>query len=218
MPIAKQGLLNGDDVSAALILPILRYLLLFGLAITAAGFVLAPAIIRTFVRENYIGAVWPLRVLLGANLLRMLVTAFSGILFVGQGLKALARIHGTIAAIGLAGSLLVVRGWGITGVAVALLAAWSAGVLLLHGWFQRGTKLQLEWGRYFRYAVSAAVMATSAFLAAKVMHPPLEQFVFGGSIAVIIYILLLWTQRDIALLGLVNTIRGWTGQQGFGPR
>jgi len=210
MPIAKEGLLNGDDVSSALILPILRYLLMFGLAITATGFVLAPAIIGTFVGESYLGAVWPLRILLVANLLRMLLTALSGVLFVAHGLKALAKIHGTVAAIGLAGSLSAVRTWGTTGVAVALLAAWIAGILLLYRWFVLRTQLRLEWGRYFRYGGSAAVMATSAFLAAGALRPPTEQFVFGGSVAAIVFILLLWIQRDIALRSLVNTVRAWT--------
>ena len=102
------------------------------------------------------GAVWPLRLLLGASLLRMLVTVLSGILFVGQGLKALARIHGTVAVIGLAGSLLVVRRWGITGVAVALLAAWTVGIVQLHHWFRR---LNLgHWSRGQRSLLSKVVV------------------------------------------------------------
>ena len=209
MPVAKRGMLNGDDVSGGLILPILRYLLMFGLAIAAAGAVLAPAVIRTFVQESYMGAVWPLRLLLGASLLRMLVTVLSGILFVGQGLKALARIHGTVAVIGLAGSLLVVRGWGITGVAVALLAAWIAGIVLLYHWFQRQASLPLEWGKYLRYAGSAAIMGAAVFLAARFINPPIEQFVFGGFVAAIVYALLLWTQRDVAFRGLINAVRAW---------
>ncbi len=209
MPVAKRGMLNGDDVSVGLILPILRYLLMFGLAIAAAGFVLAPAVIRTFVQESYMGAVWPLRLLLGASLLRMLVTVLSGILFVGQGLKALARIHGTVAVIGLAGSLLVVRRWGIMGVAVALLAAWTVGIVQLHHWFRRKASLPLEWGKYLRYAGSAAIMGASVFLAARLINPPIEQFAFGGCVAAIVYALLLWTQRDVAFRGLINIVRTW---------
>jgi O-antigen/teichoic acid export membrane protein len=212
MPIAKRGMLVGDDVSVRLVLPTLRYLLMFGLAIAAAGFVLSPAVIRTFVGKSYMGAVWPLRVLLGASLLRMLVTALSGILFVGQGLKALARIHGTVAVIGLAGSLLVVREWGSTGVAVALLAGWTAGIVLLHRWFRIKASLPLEWSKYLRYAGSAAIMAAAVFLAASLINPPIQQFVLGGCVAVIVYALLLWTQRDVAFQGLINTVRNWAAQ------
>jgi O-antigen/teichoic acid export membrane protein len=212
MPVAKQGLLNGEDVSADLVLPILRYLFMFGLAIAAAGFVLAPAIIRTFVRESYLSAVWPLRVLLAANLFRMLVTALSGFLFVGHGLKALAKIHGTVAALGVVGSLLVVRASGITGVSAALLMAWIAGAFLLYHWFQLKAPLRLEWGRYLRYGGSAAVMAMAVFLAARVLHPPGEQFVLGASVALVVYAFLLWMQRDIALRELVSAVRPWTTQ------
>lgn len=210
MPVARRGMLKGDDVSAGLILPTLSYLLMFGLAIAAAEFVLAPAVIRTFVQESYMGAVWPLRLLLGASLLRMLVTAFSGILFVGDGLKALTRIHGTVAVIALAGSALVVGAWGITGVAVALLIAWSAGIVLMHRWFRRKASLPLEWSKYLRYAGSAAIMAVVVFLTASLINPPIEQFVLGGCVAVIAYALLLWIQRDVAFRGLINTLRTWT--------
>jgi len=210
MPVAKRGLLNGDNVSADLILPILRYLLMFGLAIAAAGSVLSPAIIRTFVREGYISAVWPLRVLLGANVLRMLVTALSGILFVGQGLRALVKIHGTVAVIGLAGGLLVVHRWGATGVAVALLVAWIAGTVLLYRWFEQKTAQSLDWGTYLRYASSATVMAICAFLATRFVAGPYLQFILGGSAAFIAYVLLLWMQRDLALQGMIRIVRQWT--------
>lgn len=212
MPVAKRGMLNGDDVSAGLILPMLRYLLMFGLAIAAAGIVLAPAVIRTFVQESYMGAVWPLRLLLGASLLRMLVTALSGILFVGQGLRALARIHGIVAVIGLGGSVLVVRAWGITGVAVALLVGWTIGIVLLLRWFRRKASLPLEWSKYWRYAGSAGVMAAAVFVAASLMNSPIQQLVLGGCVAAIVYALLMWTQRDIAFRGLINTVITWAAQ------
>jgi O-antigen/teichoic acid export membrane protein len=207
MPVAKQSLLNGDNISADLIRPILRYLLMFGLPIVAAGFVLAPAIIRTFVRETYLGAVWPMRILLGASLLRTLVTALSGILFVGQGLKALARIHGTVAAITLTGSLFLVRSWGITGVAVANLVGWATGAVLLYLWFEAKKPIPLEWSGYFRYAGSAAVMAVCAFLVTRSVAGPNLQFLLGGCAAGIAYVSLLWIQRDLALQGLVRILR-----------
>lgn len=210
MPVAKQGLLNGDDISAHLVLPILRYLLMFGLAIAAAGFVLAPAIIRTFVREDYMSAVWPLRVLLGANVLRMLVTALSGILFVGQGLRTLVKIHGTVAIIGLAGGLVVVHSWGVIGVAVALLGAWAGGTVLLYRWFEQKTAQSLDWGTYLRYVGSATVTAICAFLATKFVEGPHLQFVLGGCAAIVAYVLLLWMQRDLALQGMIRIVRQWT--------
>ncbi len=209
MPVAKRSLLNGENVSADLIRPILRYLLMFGLPIVGAGFVLAPAIIRIFVRETYLGAVWPMRILLGAGLLRMLVTALSGILFVGQGLKALARIHGTVAAITLTGSLLLVRSWGTAGVAVANFAAWAIGALLLYSWFKAKNPIPLEWSGYLRYAASAAVMAVCAFLVTRSVDGPNLQFLLGGCTAAIVFTLLLWSQRDSALQGLVRILRFW---------
>jgi len=106
MPVAKHGLLNGDNISLTLVRPIVRYLLLLGLPIAAVGFALAPAVIGTFLRDSYLGAVWPMRILLGANVLRTLVTALSGILFVGEGLKKLATIQGSVAAIAVVGSVL----------------------------------------------------------------------------------------------------------------
>jgi O-antigen/teichoic acid export membrane protein len=172
--------------------------------------VLAPAIIRTFAREDYMKAVWPLRVLLGANVLRMLVTALSGILFVGQGLRALVKIHGTVAVIGLAGGLLVVHRWGVTGVAFALLIAWAAGTVLLYLWFERQTTQSLDWGTYLRYASSAVVTALCAFLATRFVGGPYLQFILGGSAAIVVYVLLLWMQRDLALLGMIRIVRQWT--------
>jgi O-antigen/teichoic acid export membrane protein len=207
MPVAKRSLLNGENVSADLIRPILRHLLMFGLPIVAAGFVLAPAIIRTFVRESYLGAAWPMRILLGASLLRMLVTALSGILFMGRGLRALARIHGTVAVVSLTGSLLLVRSWGATGVAVANFVAWAMGALLLYGWFERKNPIPLEWGGYLRYAGSAAAMAVIVFIVARAVDRPIGQFLLGGCAAGIAYVFLLWIQRDLALQGLVRILR-----------
>lgn len=209
-PVAKRALLNGDDVSGKLIRPILGFLVMFGLAIAATGFALAPAIIRTFVRESYVGAVWPLRILLGASFLRMLVTAFSGILFVGHGLKALAKIHGTVAAIGFVGSLLLVRSWGMTGVAVALVSAWAVGMILLYRWFDRRNPMPLEWARYLRYACSAGIMAVCASLVKSSVREAGLQFILGGCAAIIAYVLLLWMQRDLALQGMIRIVRQWT--------
>ena len=206
MPVAKRSLLNGENVSKDLVRPILRYLLMLGLPIVAAGSVLAPAILRTFVQESYLAAAWPLRILLGASLLRMLVTALSGILFMSQGLKALARIHGIVAAISLTGSLLIVHSWGVTGVAVANLVGWASGAVLLYLWFEVKNPIPLEWSGYLRYAGSAAVMALCAFLVTRSVNGPNLQFLLGGCAACIAYVLLLWAQRDLALQGLVRIL------------
>jgi O-antigen/teichoic acid export membrane protein len=207
MPIAKRSLLNGEDVSSTLIRPLLRYLLLLGLPIAAAGFVLAQPIIRTFVRDSYLGAVWPMRILLGASLLRMLVTAFSGILFVGQELKDLAMIHGMVAAIALLGGVFLARVGGVTAVAAANLASWTVGAALLYRFFDRKVALRLEWGRYLRYAASAAVMAGFVLLAAKLVHPALGQLLLGGCVAGVVYLLLIvCVQRDLGIQEFVRTL------------
>jgi O-antigen/teichoic acid export membrane protein len=193
MPIAKRRLLDGQDVSA-LTRQVLDYLLLIGLPIFAAGFALAPSIIHSFVTESYRGAIWPLRILLGANILRMVVTALSGILLVGEGLRELAGIHGAAAAVALIGSLVLIRWAGLEGVAVALLLSWIVAAVLLYRWFEQRTPLQLEWRRYLQYGGSAVVMAMVAFLAAHLVSRPLEKLALGLSLATAVYSLLLWTQ------------------------
>ncbi len=209
MPVAKQGLLNGENISVTLVRPIVRYLLLLGLPIAAAGFVLAPAVIRTFVRDSYLGAVWPLRILLVANVLRTVVAALSGILFVGEGVKKLAKIQGSVAAVAVIGGVSLARSGGATGVALALLTAWAFGLVHLYLWFERRTPLQLEWGKYLRYAGSAAVAAGITFLAGRLLGAGVEQFVTGGCVAGFAYAFLLWMQRDLAFQNLARLVRGW---------
>jgi O-antigen/teichoic acid export membrane protein len=204
MPVARQGLLRGDDISRSLILPILRYLLMLGLPMVAVGFVLAPAVIRTFVQQSYMGAVWPMRILLAANLLRMLVTAFSGILFVGDGLRELAKIQGSVAAVAVVTSVLLARNGGAIGVAIGLLISWLVGAVYLYRWFERRMPVRLEWVRYLRYAGSAVVTAAFTFLAAKFFEPGVKQLVVGGCVAGIVYTFLLWLQHDAALEQLIR--------------
>lgn len=208
MPVAKQGLLRGDNVSGNLVRPLVRYLVMLGLPIVATAFALAPAVIRTFVREAYIGAVWPMRILLLANLLRMVVTALSGILFVGQGLKELARVHGTVAAVAFIGSVLAARDFGSTGVATSLLISWVIGVALLYRWFERRAPLRLEWGKYFRYGGSAALIALFVYFAVRPLHSPAQQFLLGGGVAGIAFALLMWFQGDLAFRSLVRNLWG----------
>lgn len=208
MPVAKNGLLNGDNISATLVRPIIRYLLLVGLPIAAVGFALAPAVIGTFVRQSYLGAVWPMRILLIANVLRTLVTALSGILFVGEGLKQLAIIQASVAAVAVVGSVSLARSGGSTGVALSLLAAWAFGLVHLYLWFERRSPLQLEWRGYLRYAVSAAVAATGTFLAGRLLGAGVVQLVTGGCVAGIVYVFLLWVQRDAAFQNLTRILRG----------
>jgi O-antigen/teichoic acid export membrane protein len=201
MPVAKQGLLNGDDVGSSLIRPIIRYLLMLGLPIAAAGFVLAQPVVRTFVGNSYLDAIWPMRILLTASLLRMLVVALSGVLFVGQDLKDLAKVHGFVAVIALFGSLLFVGFGGATAVALSSVVSWSAGALLLYRFFERKSRLRLEWGKYLRYLGSAVVTAGIVFSVSRLVHPDLAQLVLGGCVTGIAYLLLIFLQRDSLLEG-----------------
>ena len=200
MPVAKRELLNGGDVSESLVLMV-------GLPLVTAGFVLAPAVISTFVSASYLGAVWPMRILLGASLLRTLVTAVSGVLFVGQGLKELARIEGAVAAVTLIGGILLSRTEGLIGMAVALLAAWFVGAVLLYRWFERRAPLGLEWRSYLRYAGSAVLMATLVFFGIRLVPSPVERFLLGGVLATVIYASLLWMQQDLPFQSLVRGVR-----------
>lgn len=206
MPVARQGFLDGHDVVTGLVRPILRYLLMLGLPITAAGFVLAPAVIGTFTRHTYSGAVWPLRIVLGGNFLRMLITALSGILFVGDGLRVLAKIYGAMAVICLVAGVLLARRWGSTGMAVAFLISWIVGMALIWRWFRRNTAVQPEWKVYMRQTGSALVMATVVYFSVRLIHPALVQFLVGACLAVGIYPLLLWWQGDFAIRDLVNSL------------
>lgn len=198
MPVAKQILLKRDAVSSSLIRPLIRYLLMLGLPIVTAGFVLAEAVVRTFVGESYLEAVWPIRILLGASLLRMLVIAFSGLLFLGEDLKALAQIHGTIAAIALIGSLALAHS-GVTAVAFVYFVSWLAGAALLYRFFEERGPLHLEWGRYLRYSGSAIVTAGLALSASQCVHAAVSQLVLGGCMAGLVYTLLMLLQRDLLI-------------------
>lgn len=209
MPVARERMLNGYDVVAGLIRPILRYLLMMGLPITAAGFVLAPAVIGTFTRHSYAGAAWPLRILLGANLLRMLMTAASGILFVGEGLRALARIYGVMVGVTLIAGVILVRRWGVDGMAVAHLVSWIAGAILMFRWFWRNSPMRLEWKTYLRYALSAVTMAAVVYLGTRLVHVAYEELILGIWIAAIVYVVLLWLQKDTALLRTATMLRNW---------
>jgi O-antigen/teichoic acid export membrane protein len=209
MPVAREGILNGHDIAASLVLPITRYLLMLGLPITAAGLVLAPEVIATFTRQDYTGAIWPLRILLGANLLRALMTAASGVLFVGQGLRALAKIYGAMVAITLIAGVLLARRWAVNGMAVAQIASWIIGAVLMCFFFQRRSAMRLEWKLYLRYAASAVIMAAVVYFGARVGHTAFERLLLGGCISSTVYFLLLWLQRDSSLLSAAKILRNW---------
>jgi O-antigen/teichoic acid export membrane protein len=209
MPVAREGILNGHDIGASLVLPVTRYLLMLGLPITAAGLVLAPEVISTFTRHNYAGAIWPLRILLGANLLRALMTAASGVLFVGEGLRALAKIYGAMVAVTLIVGVILVWRWAVNGMAIAQLAAWIMGAILMAAFFRRRSAMRLEWKLYLRHACSALVMAAVVYFGIRAGHTAFERLVLGGCISATVYLLLLWLQRDSSLLSAAKVLRNW---------
>jgi len=209
MPVAKRAMIERGHDSADLVLPIVRYLLMVGLPIAAAGIVLAPTVIRVFVRESYLSAVWPLRILLAANLLRMIVTALSGVLFVGEGLRQLAKIYSITAMVSVAGGILLGHFWGAPGVAMGILMAWAVGALLLQKLFIGETSLRLEWNKYLRYAGSAVFVAGLAFLTAGPAGHPLRQFLVGACVSGFAYAFLLWLQKDVAFLNLMGIFLRW---------
>jgi O-antigen/teichoic acid export membrane protein len=200
MPIAKEGLLQGGDISGNLLLPILRYLLMLGLPLAVTAGVLAPAIIDLMATSSYSGAALPMRVCLVGNVFLMVVTAFSGILFVGDGLRTLAKIHATVAVIAMSGSIALARHFGATGVAIASLAAWSAGALLMYRWFLRRFAIELEWRNYLRYIGSSLMTGGLVFLATRAMIPSWVRCLVGPSVAFVAYPAFLWLQRDPDLL------------------
>lgn len=208
MPVAKQGLMSGDDIATSLARPLLRYLFLIGLPIAATGVVLAPAIIRTFVSDSYLDAVWPMRILLAGNLLRMFVVALSGILFVGRGLRDLARIYAVTAVLCLAGSVLVVRNAQATGVALAFFVGWVTAIVLLYRWFQHTTPVHLEWAAYLRYALASVVAAGIVWASLSWFHTPVVQLLVGGGLTFCVYVSLLWLQRDLAIVTLSKAVKG----------
>lgn len=209
MPVAREGLLNGSDVGAELVRPIVRYLLMLGLPITVVGFVLAPEVVATFTRHSYASAVWPLRVLLGANLLRMLMTAASGILFVGEGLRALAKIYGIMAGVTLVAGVALTRRWGINGMAAGQLIAWIGGAVLMYRWFSHNTPVSLEWKSYSRYALSAIVTGAVAYLCARLVSIAFERLALGICVSGATYLLLLWFQRDLTIVRAMRALRNW---------
>jgi hypothetical protein len=126
----------------------------------------------------------------------MLVIAFSGLLFLGEDLKALARIHGLAAAVTLLGRLAVARA-GASAVALVYVVSWSAAAALLYRRFEKKCRLRLEWGKYLRYLASAAVTAALAFSAARLVHTAAAQLVFGACVAALVYALLMIVQWDL---------------------
>lgn len=195
MPIAKQHLIERCEISG-LACQVLDYLLLIGLPIVGVGFALAPLVIHSFVTQSYGGAIWPLRILLASNVLRMVVTALSGILLVGEGVRELSRIYASAAAVSLVGSVGLIRWAGLEGVAVALLVAWIVATLLLYRWFARKAPLPLDVRRYLQYCGSATVAAAVAFLSTyHLAGSPREALALGLSLAAATYALLLWVQH-----------------------
>lgn len=209
MPVAKEGLSKGTGVTE-LIKPIIRYLLMLGLPITAAGFVLAPEVITTFTRGGYESAVVPLRLLLTAGLLQMLMTATSGVLFVGTGLRALAKIYAAIAVASLIFGVTLTKRWGVDGMALAQLTAWIGGAILMCIWFWRNKPVHLEWKLYSRHALSAIIMATTVYFGVWFVPRPSQKLALGLCISVVVYLSLLWLQQDFSILGVVRALRSRT--------
>ncbi len=207
MPIAKRGLMEGTDIGAALMLPIMRYLLMMGLLIATTAGIFSHSIIAAFARKSYASAAWPMCICLAANVFQTLVTAFSGILFVDDGLKDLSKIQGAIALIAVVGSIGLSPGLRASGPAVASLLAWLVGGVLLYRRFARRAPLSLEWGSYLRYTVSACVSAMIADLAMRPIVSARLRCVFGGCMASIVYFMCLWFQRDLGFLRLVRSLK-----------
>jgi O-antigen/teichoic acid export membrane protein len=207
MPVVKRGLLDGADVTGSVILPIVRYLLMLGFPIAATLAAFAPTVIVAFVRESYSSAAWPMCFCVLANIFVMLMTAFSGILFVGDGLKDLAKIQGVVAVVTVCGSAALARAVGANGPAIASVGAWSVGVVLLYRWFVSRTPIPLEWWGYLRYGSSACVSAAVAALATKSISSALTRCSVGACSACILYVLFLWIQRDLGFLQLIRALR-----------
>jgi O-antigen/teichoic acid export membrane protein len=207
MPVVKRGLLDGSDVTANLILPLVRYLLMVGLPIAVTAAMFAKSVIGTFVHDSYSSAAGPLCFCLAANVLLMLMTVFSGILFVGDGLKDLAKIQASVGIIAVAGAAILTPMTGVEGPAIALLIAWSLGVALLYRWFVRRTPLPLEWRTYVRYFASACVASTVAAIATRIIGSPRIRLLLGSSIASVLYWLFLWLQADVGCLQLMRAMR-----------
>ena len=207
MPIVKRGLLEGTDVTASVILPIVRYLLMLGLLIATTAGVFSQSIITALVRDSYSSAAWPMRICLAANVLLMLVTTFSGILLVGEGLKDLTKIQAVVAFIAVGGSAVLSPTMGANGAALSSLAAWLIGAVLMYRWFARKTPIALEWASYWRYAVSACISAAIADLATRSIVSPLVRCSVGGGFACILYVLILWFQQDLSFLQLLRALK-----------
>jgi O-antigen/teichoic acid export membrane protein len=207
MPITKRGLLDGTDVTGSLILPMVRYLLMLGFPIAATLAAFARSVILAFVRESYSAAALPMCFCLVANIMVMLMTAFSGILFVGDGLKDLAKIQGATAVITVCGSAVLGRVAGVNGAAIASVVGWSVGVALLYRWFVKRTPLPMEWWSYLRYGSSACAAAGLAAVVTKSISSPLIRCSVGSCFACISYLLLLWVQRDVGFLQLISGLR-----------
>ncbi|HWY71037.1 MAG TPA: oligosaccharide flippase family protein [Terriglobales bacterium] len=207
MPIVKRGLLEGTDVTASLILPILRYLLMVALPIAATAAAFSRSIIAALVRDSYASAALPMCICLVANLLQMLLTTFSGILLVGEGLRDLSKIQGVIALIAVVGSASLAPKIGANGPALASLVAWLVGDVLLYQWFARRTVILFEWVSYARYAFSAGVSAVVAVLATRSIVSPGHRCSAGACLSLALYLMLLWFQQDPGFLQFLRALK-----------
>lgn len=206
MPVVKRNLLDGKDFAQTLAIPMLRQLLMLGLPICAIAAIFAKSILAAFVSQSYSSAAGPMYFCVVANVFAMLVTAFSGILFVGDGLKQLARIHAVIGSTVVLGTLILARA-GALGAAIASMTAWLSGSVYLHHWLRQKVELTLEWKVYCRYAVFAFIGAGFGFFATQAIHSPPVRSSLGACAAAAAYGLLLWSQRDYGFLQLAKAIR-----------
>ncbi len=213
LPIATQSMKNGSQESGALIRLVIRYLLLLGFPIVSLTIALAGTILSAFFAGPYLAGVGTVRLLLAGNLLVMLSTALSAVLFMGNGIKHLTRINAIAAFITVVGTLALVKTSGSVGAAIAQFISSFVVLVMTIAWLRKKVQLPLELKRYFIFALSAIQAGVLAWVAAEMAPTARTKVAIGYAVGCVAYAVLVWVQRGIKIKELVtlNGIRrtGW---------
>jgi O-antigen/teichoic acid export membrane protein len=206
-PIVSRSLQGNREEVASLLRLLMRYLMLFGLPLFAAGAVLAGPLLQVFFSAEYMDGIWAVRWLLAANVLSMLFTSFSTVMIFGEGVTAAVGINMAVGVVALSASLLLVPVWGVGGAAVAQWISFAMGVALLTSWLRRKLALTIEWKRLGVYALSAAEMALLTWLAVRLSSDARLQLVVGCATALIAYGIALFLQHGVTSDELRKLVR-----------
>ena len=198
-PIIASYHATGDALLKLAIDKSFAFLVIIGLPVAAAGFVLAPDIIELIAGEEFGDAVTPLRILLCSSIFFFTNALFSSLLVIYDLERQMAILVGAVVAGNIALNLVLIPAFSYTGAAVATVVTEVCGGVAMMVWATRSVGARVDLSPVPRIVGATAGMAAAVW--AALAFPLLVTVVIGVLVyAVLAYLLGVVSRSDLALL------------------